>query len=234
MIVEEIKKNPRAEINKLIKNKELEKLLLKTGELHGHFCPYVSLGVMAGVYCLNYLQVLTDGMEDVLAVVETNSCFSDGVQYVTGCTFGNNGLIYKDYGKTAVTVVRRGDKGIRLHVKERDNILARYPEAQALFEKIVVNREGTDKEKGLLKQKWTEIAFDLLKLPEKELFDMKEVYPDLPGYAPIFADEYCCKCGEKIMAPKAVKDGDKVLCKNCAGVEYLQLDGSGLKEVSFN
>ena len=53
-------------------------------------------------------------MEELIAIVETNNCFSDGVQVVTGCTFGNNGLIYKDLGKTAVTVAKRDGTAIRI------------------------------------------------------------------------------------------------------------------------
>ena len=56
-------------------------------------------------------------MEEVVAIVECNNCFTDGIQVVTGCTFGNNALIYKDLGKTAVTVARRLDgAGVRLVV----------------------------------------------------------------------------------------------------------------------
>lgn len=225
------KEEPREEINHLIKSYDLEHLLVKAGELHGHFCPYVSLGVMAGAYALDELGLKSEGMEEIAAVVETNSCFSDGVQYATGCSFGNNALIYRDYGKTAVTVAKRDGKGIRLHVKERDNILAEYSEAEELFEKVIVNRAGTEEDKQRINQLWTEIAFDLIKQPVDQLFDIEEVDFNLPEYAPIFEDAFCNDCGEKIMAPKAVSQDDKDLCIPCADAEYLQLDGRGLVEI---
>jgi len=31
-------------------------------------------------------------MENLMAVVEINTCFADGVQAVSGCTLGNNAL----------------------------------------------------------------------------------------------------------------------------------------------
>ncbi|MCL4502615.1 MAG: FmdE family protein [Deltaproteobacteria bacterium] len=44
----------------------------------------------------------------MVAIVECNNCFTDGIQAVTGCTFGNNALIFQDLGKTAVTVASLG------------------------------------------------------------------------------------------------------------------------------
>src|SRR5664280_2902492 len=56
---------------------------------------------------MTYRDQENTGMEEVVAIVECNNCFTDGIQVVTGCTFGNNALIYKDLSKTAVTVARR-------------------------------------------------------------------------------------------------------------------------------
>jgi formylmethanofuran dehydrogenase subunit E len=88
------------------------------------------------------------GMEELVAIVETNNCFSDGIQLVTGCTFGNNGLIYRDYGKTAVTVARRDGATIRIALKPDfdDSVAEKYPDANALFDKIVVRREEATEE----------------------------------------------------------------------------------------
>ncbi|ADL12323.1 tRNA (N6-threonylcarbamoyladenosine(37)-N6)-methyltransferase TrmO [Acetohalobium arabaticum] len=225
------KEDPRAEINHLIRSHDLESLLIKAGELHGHFCPYVSLGVIAGAYALDELGLKSAGMEDVVAIVETNSCFSDGVQYATGCSFGNNALIYRDYGKTAVTVAKRDGTGIRLYVKDNDELLSEYPEAEELFDKVIVNRAGTKEDKKRINQLWNEIAFELIRKPVDELFNIEEVNAELSEYAPIFEDAFCNDCGEKIMGPKAVSKEDKDLCISCADADYLQLDGRGLVEV---
>ena len=119
---EKVEDNPRSEIEVLIIKNDLETILLKSEELHGHYCPGLALGVKAAVYAMRKLGIKSRGMEDVLAIIETNSCFADGVQYVTGCTFGNNSLIYKDFGKTAVTITDRKGKGIRLYAKNNNYI----------------------------------------------------------------------------------------------------------------
>ena len=97
----------RAAVETMIRSKDLEGLLRHAETMHGHRCPYLALGVKAGQYAMDYLDQENTGMEEMVAIVECNNCFTDGIQVVTGCTFGNNALIYKDLGKTAVTVARR-------------------------------------------------------------------------------------------------------------------------------
>ena len=59
-----------------------------TGALHGHFCPFLAIGVKAAARAVKELGISSTGMEEVVAIVETNNCFSDGVQFVTGCSLG--------------------------------------------------------------------------------------------------------------------------------------------------
>ena len=109
--------NPRQEIEEAIAAGDLSKLLRMNGMLHGHFCPFSAMGVKAAVRAVRELGVKSTGMEEVVAIVETNNCFSDGVQFVTGCSFGNNALIYRDYGKTAFTLAKRTGGAVRISVR---------------------------------------------------------------------------------------------------------------------
>ncbi|MGD2148734.1 MAG: FmdE family protein, partial [Anaerolineae bacterium] len=60
--------NPREPIEAMIREGDLEGLLKKAGELHGHFCPYVALGVRAGYTALTALGIEHNlGMEEVIA-----------------------------------------------------------------------------------------------------------------------------------------------------------------------
>ena len=234
--------NPRARVNRLILARDWETLLIQAGELHGHFCPFLALGVRAGSYGLRHLGLESDGMEEVLSIVETNSCFSHGIQYSSGCTFGNNALIYRDYGKTAVTLVARDTgKAVRIRVRQeadgkfvtsrlmRDN----FPEAEGLFDKVIAKRIGTDEDRRLLKQVWAELSLLTVKQPDGVLFEVEEVGSvELPAYAPIYDSVTCVKCGELVMAPKAVTVDGSELCRSCAALGYQQLDGAGLSQVS--
>lgn len=44
-----------------------------------------------------------------MAIVETNMCAVDAIQYLTGCTFGKGNLVHLDHGKNAYTFIRRSD-----------------------------------------------------------------------------------------------------------------------------
>lgn len=228
------RENPRTEIDKLIENEDLQNLLEKTGELHGHFCPYVSLGVRAGVIGIKILGVKNTGMEEVLAIVECNNCFTDGVQFVSGCSFGNNGLIFRDIGKTAVTFTRRDGKGIRISVKFSDDFLKdKYPEHMKLFEKVVVKREGTEEENKKLRKLWAEISFNMLKEDAETLFKVEEVDVEVPEYAPIFGNIRCSVCGERIMETRGRFKDRKPICLSCASLEDYVMDGRGIHSEKF-
>lgn len=223
------REHPRGRVDHFVRSRDLESLLLGAGELHGHFCPYLSLGVMAGVFAQRELGVASDGMEDVMAIVETNNCFTDGVQYVTGCTFGNNGLVYRDYGKTAVTLAERGKPGVRIRVRDRGSVLERYPEARDLFERVVAEHAATDEERRQFNETWPVVSFDIIGRPLREFCEIEtDVAVDLPDYAPIHDDVRCSECGEQVQAPKTVEQDGNSLCIPCAGDEHLQLDGHGL------
>ena len=81
-------------------------------------------------------------------MVETTSCFSDGVQMVTGCSFGNNSLVYRDYGKTAFSLVKRSGDGVRVSVRPDlgDLLKNKNPEAQSLYLQTVNQRKATPEE----------------------------------------------------------------------------------------
>ncbi len=224
-----VQKHPRIEIRRNLRAGDEEALLLRVGELHGHYCPGLALGVRAATYAMKELGVVSEGMEDILAIVETNNCFADGIQYITGCTFGNNALIYRDYGKTAFTLTKRDGKGIRVAVTSTDE--NENSEYTALFEKVVKERGGTDKQKARFRKLSTDEAFSLLKKNVHELFAVERVTVDLPKYAPIYESLTCEYCGEKVMALRIVEKKRKMLCIPCAGEEYFQLDGTGLQKI---
>jgi formylmethanofuran dehydrogenase subunit E len=50
---------------------------MKAGQFHGHYCPGLALGVLAGTYAMAQMSEMSDGMEKLLAIVETNNCFME-------------------------------------------------------------------------------------------------------------------------------------------------------------
>ena len=232
MVKEKEKGNPvRAEIERLIAVGDLSGLLYKAGELHGHLCGHMAYGVKAGYIAMRELSLKSQGMEEVIAIIETNNCFSDGVQMVTGCSFGNNALIYRDFGKTAVTVAKRDGTAIRMALNPvfEDSRKDKYPEAYKLFDKIVAKREKpTPEEHERLMQLFAELSIAELEEPEDEMFITKRLKIVVPEYAPMFDSVRCSICDENVMKSRAVAENGQYFCFPCYNLGYYQMDGSGI------
>lgn len=222
----------RREIDRMIESDDLAGLLTKTGELHGHHCIGSAMGVMAAHKAMKELGIKeTTGMEHVLAIVETNNCFSDGVQLVTGCTFGNNALIYRDYGKTAFTLLKRDGDGIRIAARsEASEILKNKDhEAVELYNKVVNERKATPEEEARMIEINKRHCYNILSIPAEKIFNIERVKMEPPArYSRILESRLCVKCGEKVMATKTIKRRGEDFCIPCAETTYSQLDWSGI------
>jgi len=226
------KENPRQEIEEAIAGADLHKLLLMNGMLHGHYCPGSAMGVKAAALAMRELRVKSTGMEEVVAIVETNNCFADGIQFVTGCSFGNNSLIYRDYGKTAVTLARRTGEALRAAAKAGSSPLDRYPEAAELFKKVVQERRGTEEDDEKLRHLWIDISFNVLDIPDEELFSVSRLKIEVPAYAPIFTSVQCSLCGENTMESRVRMQEGKPVCLSCSDQECYQLAGDGISTIT--
>jgi formylmethanofuran dehydrogenase subunit E len=231
-----MKSHARDAVYELLKVGDLEGLLRKAGEIHGHFCPGVSFGVKAGYLGMKKLGMLENlGMEELLAIVECNNCFVDGIQITTGCSFGNNAMIYKDFGKTAVTLIDRAEKrGVRIALRPgsweagRDNPQAR--EAQELFDKVVKQRAGTPEDAERMAKLWKERSFATLDRDDDVLFIVRDIEgeSEIPEYAPIFDSQLCHACEEDAMETRSVFVEGKPTCIQCAGADYFMVTGRGV------
>lgn len=222
----------RLEIENLIESNDLLGLLEKTGELHGHHCSYSAYGVVAGLYGIKKMGITNTGMEEIVAIVETNNCFADGIQMVTGCSLGNNALIYRDYGKTAVTFIRRRDgKAIRLVLAPEfeDSREQQYPEAIELFNRLVARREqGSPDDFARLMELFDQMSVAELTVPVEEMFRIEEVDIEIPAFAPIFESIKCVKCGENVMKTRVVEKDGQPHCIPCVNEAFFELNGSGI------
>jgi formylmethanofuran dehydrogenase subunit E len=222
--------NPRRELVPLIKNNKARELLTGAGMLHGHYCPGLALGVMAALTGLRRLDVFSEGMEKLIAVIEINSCFADGVQWVTGSTLGNNSLIYRDLGKTAVTLIHRQGKGVRLVLKGDlfERLSRLNPDFHTHFKKVIIDGVRDEESQSLYKTAAKEASFDIIRWPVDELFAINDIDSAAPDYAPIRKSVTCASCGESIMGGKEMMREDQVLCRVCGKGEYHQVDGTGI------
>jgi formylmethanofuran dehydrogenase subunit E len=187
-------------------------LIEKTVTFHGHSCPGLAIGIRAAELALEEIGKASD--EEMVAVVETDMCGVDAIQYLTGCTYGKGNLIHKDYGKNAFTFYRRRDnKAIRV-VTRRDIFGDAGPVLRELNRKVQAEGLTGDEEKT-----WREIRERISKhVMESDLadiFEIKEPTAPVPKKARMVASLVCESCGEPVMETRTRRFRDKVLCIPC-------------------
>ena len=184
----------------------------ETVKFHGHHCPGVSLGIRACELALSEFERAPD--EEIVAVVETDMCAVDAIQYLTGCTFGKGNLIHLDHGKSVFTFYRRSDeKGIR--ISARPQVFSEVDEDVIALQKKQV-REGlnAEEEERLAKARAARIQ-RIMSAPLDKLFEVKPAQGPIPKKARILESLTCEACGEKTMETRTRRFMGKTLCIPC-------------------
>jgi formylmethanofuran dehydrogenase subunit E len=180
---------------------------------HGHACPGLALGYRVSVFALKELgDRATD--EELVAVVENNSCAVDAVQVITGCTFGKGNLIFRDYGKQVYTFIKRpsGD-GIRISIdwsspKETGKV-------KQMWGRYIRGDRSREVLQAVHDRKAKKIKM-IMSLADRELLKVTKGKIELPDEAQVYPSLACALCGEKVMEPRArVKDG-MIVCIPCS------------------
>lgn len=181
-------------------------------QFHGHICPGLLMGIRVAEFALQELQVNPDVDEELLAVVETNSCGVDAIQAILGCTFGKGNLIFNDYGKNVYTIASR-EKGRALRIAQKFGG-NRGPESSRYRE--LARKASLTEAEAAEKEDLTAVIFErLMSTPFEDLFDWKEIDFEFPGKARIHATIQCVICGEGVMDIKATETVQGPVCPGC-------------------
>lgn len=181
---------------------------------HGHSCPGLALGYRVALAALKEMEL--EGIsedEEVVAIVENDSCAVDAIQVITGCTFGKGNLIFRDYGKQVYTFIKRpsGD-AIRIAVD------INFPE-ETEIEKRMWERysEGDRSEEVLevIQSRKAKKIKAILDAKDSELLKIKRFVMVPPAEAKIYPSIRCEVCGEKVAEPKARIKKGKIVCIPC-------------------
>jgi formylmethanofuran dehydrogenase subunit E len=188
--------------------KSLEEIV----EFHGHICPGLVLGYRVSMLALKELGERAID-EELVAIVENNSCAVDAVQVMTGCTFGKGNLIFKDYGKQVYTFIKRpSGKGLRISVKWESP--KETEEEKEMWERYIRGDRSEEILKAVHDRKSRKID-SIMHAGDEDLFTIKKGRMELPDEAEIYPSLRCSLCGEKVMKPRVkVLDG-KVVCIPC-------------------
>lgn len=159
-------------------------------KFHGHSCPGLAIGYQAVKLAYKYGFNKSED-EEVVAIVENNSCSVDAIQYFFSCTFGKGNLIFNDYGKQVFTIIKRNSKdAIRISLKP-------------------INREKLTREEFF--------SYIMNSDPEK-IFNVKRFKvseDELPKPARIHNSVICENCHEPVMETKIRLLNSRKLCIPC-------------------
>ena len=186
-------------------------------KLHGHKCPAMPLGLRAGAAALNKLGINRTGDSEWLALVELGdhhcaTCFADGIQMITGCTFGKGNIQKLNYGKWGLTLID----------KKRSKAVRVVPRAEVMLANKKTDFFQNYRMKGVPPTKVPQEVVEplvekALSAPEEQLLKISEIF-DYPYTEPhhSFSSFVCEECGEMVVEEYGrLKDGKNV-CIPCA------------------
>ena len=111
----------------------IHELYRKAGELHGHYCPGLAIGVRAAAEALQILDIQQRG-HSLYCISENRACYMDGIQWVFGTTLGNGNLEVRPRGKTAFNFYDRASgRSVRLAAKQWPEGLSREEMAEYIL-----------------------------------------------------------------------------------------------------
>jgi formylmethanofuran dehydrogenase subunit E len=185
---------------------DIELLLEKSSQHHSHLCPRQILGVRIGLAGMAALGLEPNqGGKRLLAILETDGCFADGVIAATDCTVGHRTLRVEDYGKVAATFVdTKTGYSVRVApaLDVRQQACACCPEeSRHYFAQMQAYRILPDGK--------------LLSITRVQLVTPVQQIVSRPG---VRVD--CSSCGEEIMNEREVFMDGEPFCRACAGQSY--------------
>jgi formylmethanofuran dehydrogenase subunit E len=123
------------------KVEQSEAFLLDAVEFHGHLGPYLVLGLRAGFYAN---QMLGKDPMETEAFIKTKttppqSCFADGVQLSTGCTYGKRNISLEEGEGLLVTFKKNNQKLVLKLKKEIIDAMNSLPSEEKAWEDLARN-----------------------------------------------------------------------------------------------
>lgn len=140
-----------------------------------------------------------------------DTCFAEGVQVITGCTFGKGNIKKLHYGKWAVTLIDRATgRSVRV-----------TPKAEAMLANKQSDFFKKYREKGIPASQVPEEVVEplvqkVINAPEEAIISVGEIYTqELPPRKESFEGFVCDVCGEMTVEGYGRPQGDKKVCQPC-------------------
>jgi formylmethanofuran dehydrogenase subunit E len=186
---------------------------------HGHLCPGLTLGYRVAKRALEELVSGRSADEELVAIVENDTCAVDAIQVIAGCTVGKGNLILRDVGKHVyIFINRETGKAVRIAVRgdfSADDI----DPALAPLRDAIREDTATEEEKKRFWDRMHGVTGVMLDLPDTDIFTVTHPEVEIPGRARVFRSVRCDRCGEMVAESRARIQNGKIVCIPCFG-EY--------------
>ncbi len=186
-------------------------------KFHGHKCPAMPNGLRVGAAAMNKLGVERTGDSALHAILDLGenhcaTCFADGIQVITGCTFGKGNIERTHKGKWALTLIdKKTNRAVRVSAK-----------AEAMMQTKKTSFFKDFREKGVPPTKVPDnivqpLVEKVINAPEEMLMTVSEVF-DYEWKEPkhTFNSFVCEECGEMTVAEYGKIRDDKKVCIDCS------------------
>ncbi len=187
-------------------------------KFHGHKCPAMPNGLRVAEAAMNKLGVERTGDSVLHAILELGdnhcaTCFADGVQMITGCTFGKGNIEKTHKGKWGLTLIdKKTNRAVRAVPKAEAMLQTKNTEFFTKYREIgVPPTQVPDNVVQPLVEKVMNAPAEMI-LTISDVFEYK-----WQQFAHSFNSMACEQCGEMVVTEyTTVKDGKRI-CKDCAG-----------------
>ncbi len=186
-------------------------------KFHGHKCPAMPNGLRVAEAAMNKLGVERTGDGFLYAILELGenhcaTCFADGVQVITGCTFGKGNIEKTHKGKWGLTLIdKKTNRAVRVS-----------PKAEAMMQTKKTDFFKNYREKGVpptqVPDKVVQPLVDkVMNAPKEMIMTVSEIFEykwSEPAHT--FSSFACEECGEMVVEKYARIKNGKHVCRDCA------------------
>ncbi len=187
-------------------------------KFHGHKCPAMPNGLRVAEAAMNKLGVERTGDSVLHAILELGenhcaTCFADGVQVITGCTYGKGNIEKSNKGKWGLTLIdKKTNRAVRV-----------VPKAEAMLQSKKTEFFKDYREKGVPPTLVPDdvvqpLVEKVMSAPAEMIMNVSDVFEyswQQPAHS--FNSFACEQCGEMVVAEYAATIDGKRICKDCAG-----------------
>jgi formylmethanofuran dehydrogenase subunit E len=184
-------------------------------EFHGHRCPFMPIGYRMGRIAMEKLGVGKVKDHGAFALSEMGighpqTCMMDGIQAVTGCTYGKLMMERLNYGKVAMVLYAPGKGAVRI------SALPEFQDELGQKEFFAYRKKGIEPSQ-IPPSVVEEAVRVVLETPEEKMFKVEK----LEGFAfsrpkSSFNKGKCSSCGEYVFERYLRMANGKQTCIPCA------------------